>query len=289
MATPSIQQLVAHNATREQIEEWCRLRTQHYPIAVDAATGEKAVTSHYVVGRVLGKFLMYVVARDSALTPHLMLDGIWEPWITMAIARHVRPGMRCMDVGACYGYYSLLMADIVGTEGAVEAWEPVWADAVRTNASVNGLPIKVRGALLGTNTQDQYRRLIPQGCLFNAGDVPLEKHVEGTRYAGWSDWISVSKPDQEPWDFIKIDVEGAEADVWRALTDVREMSPSLTVCMEFTPKKHAEPRAFLEQINIDGFALGTVGHDGWPRPVTIDEALVPDTGDFRMLWLKRWP
>lgn len=283
----TVQQLVARDATREQIEEWCRVRTQHYPVTFDITVGERTIMSPYVVGRVLGKFLMYVTARDNALTPHLMLDGIWEPWVTMAIARHVKPGMRCMDVGACYGYYSLLMADIVGPDGAVEAWEPVWHAAVRTNADVNGLHVTVRDCLMGTGN-DQFVRHIPPQGLFNAGDVKLEPYIDGGKKHLTMALASMAAPDPAPWDFIKIDVEGAEADVWQALAGVREQSPNLTVCMEFTPSQHADPRAFLEQLHADGFAVSSVSYDGFPRPITTDEALVPNTGDFRMLWLTRW-
>ena len=277
MSAPTIQQLVARNATREQIEDWCRARTQHYPVLLRDG-GIK------IVCRVLGKYLMTVLARDYALAPHLVLDGIWEPWITMAIARHVNPGMRCMDVGACYGYYSLLMADIVGPEGKVEAWEPVWSNFIRRNADFNGLPIHVQALAMGTDTQSEFRFTLPE-AMFNAGDVRLVKVTEKT--GAWTRRTTMGIPDPLPWDFIKIDVEGAEADVWQALAGVRQNSPNLTVCMEFTPSKHQQPYLFLRALCDDGFVLGTVGHDGWPRPCTVEEALVPDTGDFRMLWLTR--
>ncbi len=96
-----------------------------------------------------------------------------------------------------------------------------------------------------------------------------------------------SFPAAERWDFIKIDVEGAEGDVWQALAGVRAESPDLTLCMEFTPSQHEKPDRFLAKIMDDGFELGTVGHDGVPRKIPFDEALVPDTGGFRMLWLTR--
>ncbi len=74
--------------------------------------------------------------------------------------------------------------------------------------------------------------------------------------------------------------------MWRALAGVRALSPNLTVCMEFTPSRHDVPHEFLELLESE-FELGTVGHDGVPRRISAEEALVPDTGDFRMLWLAR--
>jgi len=224
---------------------------------------------------------MFVATGDTSLTPHLALDGIWEPWVTMAIARHLKPGMHCMDIGACYGYYSLLMSDIVGATGRMQAWEPVWGNTVLANLNINGLDGEVKRAPMGTNPGLRYEFVIPDSA-FNAGDVKLhpfkgyEGHIRTTMEA----------PPPGTWDFIKIDVEGAEDDVWQALAGVRAMSPDLTVCMEFTPSRHEFPDQFLVHLASE-FELGTVGHDGVPRRISAAEALVPDTGDFRMLWLTK--
>jgi FkbM family methyltransferase len=275
----TIQSLVLADVPREQIELWCRQRTQHY-----VASSDKTGAS--IVARVLGKYLMAVDALDEALTPHLVLDGIWEPWVTMAIARHVKPGMRCMDVGACYGYYSLLMADIVGKDGVVQAWEPVWDGAVNLNANLNGLPVEVVHYVMGTAIGELYAISKIPKTFYNAGDVKMKRITPDVGEWCPNDKVMIVAPAAAAWDFIKIDVEGAEADVWDALGGVRDVSPKLTVCMEFTPEKHADPERFLRDIE-NSFTIGTCGHDGTPRPCSIEEALVPDTGGFRMLWLTR--
>lgn len=269
----TFQSLIAADASRDQIEHWCRSQAQVMP------------AGNYNLCRALGKYLMYVLPRDMALAPHLALGGIWEPWITMAIARHLRPGMHCMDVGACYGYYALLMADMVGPGGYVEAWEPVWSKLTAHNAEINGLQVAVVRAAMASE-----RRLLqidyPQVSeMFNAGDVPLlPMHADLIRALPC---VETQSPIGRTYDFIKIDVEGAEADVWNALQHVRAASPKLTVCMEFTPEKHENPDQLLLKIEGEGFTMGTVGHDGVPRPCSIEEAVVPDTGAFRMLWLTR--
>jgi len=277
MPAPTFLSLLKADASREQLEEWCRGKTQSYTVPFPNGSA--------VACRVLGKYVMYCAAADNALTPHLALDGIWEPWVTMAIARHVKPGMRCLDVGACYGYYALLLADIVGSAGHVQAWEPYWSHIVRTNASVNGLPIEVVGKAMATE-EAEYRVTNPRGdYFFNAGDVKMRRFAGPISGSGATRrWSQI--PTAEPWDFIKIDVEGAEADVWAALGPARTLSPNLTVCMEFTPSKHEDPLGFLDLLSTP-YELGTVGHDGVPRRCSIEEALVPDTGDFRMLWLTK--
>ena len=79
---------------------------------------------HTALCRVLGKYLMYVDTRDTSFAPHMLMSGWWESWITKAISEHVQPGMVCADVGACIGYYTLVMADRVGPEGHVYCFEP---------------------------------------------------------------------------------------------------------------------------------------------------------------------
>lgn len=69
---------------------------------------------HQLLCRLLGVFLAFVDTRDLMLGPRLVLDGFWEAWVTLAIARHVQPGSWCVDVGANHGYYTLLMAAACG-------------------------------------------------------------------------------------------------------------------------------------------------------------------------------
>ncbi|WP_233247757.1 FkbM family methyltransferase [Caulobacter endophyticus] len=76
------------------------------------------------VCRVLGRYKLFVDGLDYGLGPHLLLDGYWEMWTTEAIARAVKPGMTVVDVGANLGYFTLLMADLVGAGGRVHAFEP---------------------------------------------------------------------------------------------------------------------------------------------------------------------
>lgn len=272
--------LINNDATRQQIEAWCRQHTQ----AIPAGNGDVTLC------RVLGKYLLYGLTRDLALTPHLALDGIWEPWVTMAIARHVKPGMRCLDVGACYGYYSVLMADLVGEAGYVEAWEPVHTELTKVNRDLNGFTqmMSVMPFAMGCHDGQATVRE-PRGQrpfdLMNAGGYEICAW-EPTDYPHASQFTRFEKPGGE-FDFVKVDVEGAEADVWRALAPVFAMSPKLTACLEFTPGAHMDPGAFLDAIEGSGFQLGTVGHDGWHRPCSREDALAPDTGNFRMLWLTR--
>jgi FkbM family methyltransferase len=54
-----------------------------------------------------------------------MLDGFWEIWLTLLMSRFVKRGMTAIDVGANFGYYTVLFSQAVGSGGCVVAVEPV--------------------------------------------------------------------------------------------------------------------------------------------------------------------
>ena len=54
----------------------------------------------------------------------IYFDSLYEKHITHLFRRHVRPGDVCVDVGACVGYYTTMLAKIVGPSGLVVAFEP---------------------------------------------------------------------------------------------------------------------------------------------------------------------
>ena len=91
----------------------------------------------------LGKYLVYADAQESGITPHLAMDGYWESWITLVLARTVRPGSHCLDIGANHGYFTLVMADAAGPNGRVVPVEPTprLTEMLRQTLDINGFPM----------------------------------------------------------------------------------------------------------------------------------------------------
>jgi len=61
---------------------------------------------------------------DNYLEEQIIKSAQWEPSTTQFIKGLLRPGMTVADIGANIGYFSLLMASLVGPEGEVHAFEP---------------------------------------------------------------------------------------------------------------------------------------------------------------------
>ena len=68
-------------------------------------------------------------------------------------------------------------------------------------------------------------------------------------------------------DFIKIDAEGGEREIWRGMAKTIENNPQLQVFLEFNPQRTSnyDPHELLKTIRDDGFELGVVSYDASSR------------------------
>lgn len=185
---------------------------------------------------VIGDILMYVDTRDISLAPHLMHKGIWEENITLAIGRYVKKGMRCIDVGANFGYYSLLMARL----GAkVDAFEPNvrMLSLLKRSISINGYSEQITAnglavsEYLGSTVLYVPHEFQGMGSIVNASD---DSYAQACATVNLDYYI----PDDNV-DFIKCDVEGADILVWRGMQRIWERNPKLVLCIECQGNKQA--------------------------------------------------
>lgn len=87
----------------------------------------------------LDGFRLLASPSDAAVGKHA-LAGRYEPEVTAAFRRLLRPGMGVVDIGANIGWFTMLSAALVGPEGHVLAVEPNPRNARLLEASrrVNG-------------------------------------------------------------------------------------------------------------------------------------------------------
>lgn len=148
--------------------------------------------------------------------------GTNELPVQEAIRDHLSPGAVFFDVGANVGFFSLLAARLVGPTGAVHAFEPVPANAacIRANVAANRFgnvtvwPMAV-GRAPGTATMRLARH--PGGATL-AGDLQDPAGtltVEVVTLDGLVGRGALPAPT-----LVKVDVEGAEADVLAGMTAV---------------------------------------------------------------------
>lgn len=78
----------------------------------------------------IGDFKIVVDTVDAAVSGTIIADKSWEPHTTAIMKQYLRPGMTMLDIGANTGWFTMLAAGIVGSEGRVIAVEP-WSENCR--------------------------------------------------------------------------------------------------------------------------------------------------------------
>jgi len=148
----------------------------------------------------------------------------------------VRPGMRVVDVGANIGLYSLLLARLVGEEGRVFSFEPdaIMVAALRRNVAANHMShVEVYSCAAGSGSG----RGVLRRNVMNSGDNRLGAGI--TRFHGEQASVPVRALQdvlrEELVDFIKMDVQGWEAEVLLGAVGLWDANPFLKVYFEFWP------------------------------------------------------
>jgi FkbM family methyltransferase len=158
----------------------------------------------------------------------------YEPPIQQALSKHLEPGSVFYDVGAHIGIVSLYAARLVGTKGAVFAFEadPDNAERIKEHVRQNMfdqiqvVPCAVwssAGHLRFERASGQSSR--NQGAVTTGPPVGSENTIEVEAIA-LNDFAQTHPPPT----LIKIDVEGAEADVLRGSETIFARSKPVLIC-----------------------------------------------------------
>ncbi len=208
---------------------------------------------------------IYVDTRSIDIASHILLDGDWEPNVTRFIATRLAAGIHFVDVGANFGWYTLLAAM---RKCRVTAYEPnpLLVDLLRDSVFVNGFKDDV--VIHEAAVMDGEEPLVRFGATVK---YPGGGHVKNTM----DDLISVKAvslddtiPEDQPVHFLKIDAEGSEAAVLRGATRVLE-NPGIHVLFEHR-KGLAEPFDILKE---KGFSFAYINSDGLSVPIGYAAAL----------------
>jgi FkbM family methyltransferase len=276
--------VIAHQNALFDMREIGQIQRATLELICRNASQTAYVGDNTLLCRVLTKYFCYVDATDISLTPHLLLNGYWEIWITQLFSRIIQPGWNCIDIGANCGYYTLLMADLVGNAGRVLAVEPnpKLASLVDRSVRVNGFKAYTDISAKAASNQvgETIQLCVPDGLLGDATiHYPDESDIQNSSSQYFS--ITTTTVDElvKEWshvDFIKIDAEGAEWLIWQGMQETLSKNSKLTILLEFANYRltYYDPREFLTEIVKAGFSLNYVDGDSIVQSITFDECLV---------------
>jgi FkbM family methyltransferase len=174
------------------------------------------------------------------------------------VENQLRPGMAAADIGANVGVYTYLLSRCVGDTGTVYSFEPdpELFTSLESNCRRNNIKnTKLYNVALGS--RDDTMRL--ERSWFNSGDNRVA--AGPSRRAMTQAFVPVRPLDDvlegRRLDFIKIDVQGSEYEVFKGMRRTLAHSSSVRIYFEFWPaglrRAGCEPvelLAFLEQLGL---------------------------------------
>lgn len=224
---------------------------------------------------------MIVDTRDLSLGCHILLDGIWEPWVTQVIQATVRPGWIVVEIGANIGYYTLLMASLIGSQGKIYAFEPNPAiyELLRENLEINGFldrAIAVKKAVWEKSGTVEFgiasKHMGGSGIFtFSTPDEPVERIT--VEAVSLDDYF----PAGSRVDFLKIDAESSEFFILKGAQRLLRENPDLVMVLEFFPGNirniNLDPEQCLKWLVDEGFQIHRIEENGNVRRAAIHELL----------------
>lgn len=205
----------------------------------------------------VGGHRMFLDPKDSLF---LSIRGVYEPFETELIKRQIKEGDVVLDLGANIGYYTLIFAKRTGPKGKVFAFEPDPDNfaLLGKNIQANGYCNVVAALQAVSNKTEKIKLYLSKD---NKGDHRIYDSQDGRpcidiEAVRLDDYF---KNSNQRINFIKMDIQGAEAAAIQGMERLLKKNGNLTVVTEFWPlgikKSGAEPEEYLQFFQKRGFKL----------------------------------
>jgi FkbM family methyltransferase len=212
--------------------------------------------------------LAFVCDPRDSVAREACYSGSYEPQETQIASRLLRMGDVFVDVGANWGYFTLVAAAAVGPAGRVRAFEPEprLFELLRRNLELNGL----RWAQACRIAIAEHAGRLPFAAFAaesgNWGvshavtsDAPSDFHVEAAPLDDVLDEAGISSVR-----LTKIDVEGGEAAVLAGMRRGLESGRFQYVLLECHPQlladRGCDESSVLQPLVVTGYRVWTVVH-----------------------------
>jgi FkbM family methyltransferase len=217
----------------------------------------------------LGGYLFHCDLRDG-ISREVCFTGHYEPQVTALVRAILKPGMNFVDVGANWGYFTLLAANLVGPGGRVLGLEP------------DPRLFKILQENVRRSELDQVT-VLPLAAADKAGVLTLAGYDEREENFGLSRIIAKSSDSQLTFqvsadtldhvfaehemtaiDLLKMDIEGAEVFAFAGLIDSLAARRVKRLLLELHPRQLAEhgshASAIIKQLHEAGYRAWTIDH-----------------------------
>lgn len=234
------------------------------------------------IAPILDTFYLDVDVQDHSVGRNLASSGFWEAWITAWATRVVQPDWHCMDIGANFGYYTGILAHMAKSVIAFEPNPTIFArleNSVKINGWDNVTLVKAGvGEKTRTETLTMERSYQGSASLLLGEDYFRRWGKNIIKYEVLTRPLDAwHRYDNKRVDFIKIDVEGFEPQVFAGGSLVLSDKPLIAI--EITPD---HPTEFLDMLFSD-YAVTQINHQGGESPISRTDIV---TNNWWMLALR---
>lgn len=226
----------------------------------------------YYIARSLSSYWLALDKADLGFTPHFTYkrENFWEAWITCWMSKQVFPGAHCMDIGANHGYYAFMMQQAGAQCMAVEPQSHL-CELMSISAKLNKHQrnyVEIVQAAISDYPGEIVTLDVPDGHGMNASIssyyhpiAPNGNHGEQVETATVDSLVSAFTA----MDFIKIDVEGAEEEVWAGMQRMWRRHRPVTL-LEFRWDRYENPVEFADRLFKEA-SVSYVDTDAKEKPV----------------------
>ena len=182
---------------------------------------------------------IFLPGADFGMTPDIALHGRWEPHVEVTLRRIIKPGMRVVELGASVGFHTLVMAEAIGPDGHIHAFEPYprVARLLRQTIAINRFDDRV--------TIHEVAALHLAGEVMFAVDptqagsahlaIPVALPEYSEHFAVPAVRLDDALADLDAIDLLRMDIEGAEGLAMIGAAALMARSPDLMVAAEWAP------------------------------------------------------
>ena len=225
---------------------------------------------------------MFLDSKDSL---QLSLNGIYGEFETEIVKNEIKPNDVVLDVGAHIGYFTLLFAKLVGSEGKVFSFEPEPKnfELLTKNIEINNYENVITESKIVSDknktctlytfeTSSGANRIYKPNENINVKPIEVDS-ISLDEYFKNSEFLKRIK-------FVKIDVEGAELLVLKSKKSIFQNNNNIKLLLEFNPKFLLEIGSkssdFFNFLHSENFSISFIdGKNHKLIPLNFDTELDP--------------
>ena len=224
-------------------------------------------------------FDLWVHPNDQILSRSIVYDKIWEPETTKLIKKIIHEGDVGIDLGANIGYFTILMANLVGTSGKIFSFEPApqnfeilqknikqnhLENVISEQSAIGDIDGKIK--LYLSNTNAGWHKVFPtQFVDYEVSDKNID--------------VKICSLDKEfidkKIDFIKMDIEGYEWNAIKGGKKILEENHDVKLIFEFFPMalraNNVKPDTVLTYLLDIGFHIYAIDENMRLLDFSIDD------------------